>query len=246
MKAGVREIRIDRAHKLNALDRDQIDRVRREMESASVDADARVVVLRGAGGRSFVGGADLHELVALDPESARAFITALHEMIQAVRDCPVPVIAAIDGFCIGAGMELAAACDIRVASEDASFAMPEVKVGIPSVIEAVLLPRLIGWGRTSYLVMTGETIDAVTADHWGFLERLVPADEFEAAVEAVVDAILESGPRAVRDQKALTRRWEGVTLDQAIQAGIDAFGKAFEADEPAEYLGRAVDRLRRR
>src|SRR6185503_218248 len=112
----------------------------------------RVVVLTGAGERAFIGGADINEMAELDEESARVFISQLHEACAALRNLPVPVIARISGYCLGAGLEIAASCDLRVAADHSTFGMPEVRVGIPSVIEAALLPRLIGWGMAARLI----------------------------------------------------------------------------------------------
>ena len=99
----------------------------------------------------------------MNPETARAFLTQIHTMCQVLRDLPVPVIARVNGFCLGAGLEVMAACDMHVASDNAVFGMPEVKIGLPSVVEAALLPQLIGWGRTKVLLYTGDNIDAATA-----------------------------------------------------------------------------------
>ena len=116
------------------------------MAEVAADPELRLAILTGAGGRAFVGGADIGEIAALDHASARDFITLVHRCCDAFRRLPVPVIARIDGYALGAGLELAAACDLRVASETSVFGMPEVAIGIPSVVEAALLPRLIGAG----------------------------------------------------------------------------------------------------
>ena len=131
-----------------------------KMTGVAADPDLRLAILTGAGGRAFVGGADIAEIAALDHASARRFITLVHHCCAAFRHLPVPVIARIDGYALGAGLELAAACDLRVASETSAFGMPEVAIGIPSVVEAALLPRLIGQGRARRLLLSGETIDA--------------------------------------------------------------------------------------
>ena len=132
----------------------------------------RAVVIRGGGDRAFVGGAFLPELEGLNPESGRAFITRLHKACQAVRDCPVPVIACLQGYCLGAGTELAASCDFRLADHSLVVGMPEVKVGLPSVIEAALLPMLIGWGKTREMLLTAANYTAkeaaiAKAIYWG-------------------------------------------------------------------------------
>src|ERR1700680_1812409 len=140
-------------------------------------------------------------MAELDAAGAEASITELHHAITAVRAIPVPVIARINGYCLGAGLELAAACDLRVASDNAVFGMPEVKVGMPSVIEAALLPRLIGWGQAARLLLLGESISAAEALEIGLVETVVAPAELDGAVEAWIDAILA---RASHDVSAPT------------------------------------------
>src|SRR5262249_41821160 len=147
------------------------------VEHLSADEDLRAIVLAGAGNRAFIGGADITEMVGLDPDTAEAFITPVHRCFECLRDWPVPVIPRIDGYVLGAGLEVAAACDLRVASDASHFGMPEVRVGIPSVVEAALLPGLIGWGRTRELLLTGETIGVSRALAWNLVEKVVPANE---------------------------------------------------------------------
>ena len=223
--------------KLNILDSRLCAALRDHALALAGDADLRAVVLTGGGNRAFIGGADIAEMVDLDESGARAFITGLHQACAALRALPVPVIARIQGYCLGGGLEVAASCDLRVAAEGARFAMPEVRVGIPSVIEAALLPRLIGWGKTSELLLTGEAIDGAEALACGLVQKLVAAVDLDGAVEAWVAAIVAAGPRAVRAQKALMRRWQALPLDDAIAAGIDAFAEAYESDEPKSLMG---------
>jgi enoyl-CoA hydratase/carnithine racemase len=148
----------------------------------------------------------------------------------------VPVIARIAGYCFGAGLEIAAACDLRIASETSSFGMQEVKLGIPSVIEAALLPTLVGWGRAREIMLLGEKFSAADALTWGLLERVAPATALDAAVDACIESLLTSRPRAVRLQKRLVRQWEDLPLSAAIAAGIDTFAAAYESDEPAAAM----------
>jgi enoyl-CoA hydratase/carnithine racemase len=232
----VATVTVDNVSKLNILDPSGIAALERAFDGLAADETLRVVVLRGAGNRAFIGGADIRAMATLEPESARAFITALHRACAAIRRLPVPVIARIEGYALGAGLEIAASCDLRIAADTGRFGMPEVKVGIPSVIEAALLPRLIGWGRTRYLLYTGEIIDAAEAGRWGLVERVVPPSELEAAVETCVASILGAGLRAVRLQKSLVREWEGLSLNDAIARGIDAFAEAYATREPRERM----------
>lgn len=232
--------------RLNVLDSDLVRQLLTAFRRLGGEHELRCVVLTGTGPRAFIGGADLRELAELSPETTHAFISRLHLACAAVRRLPVPVIARIRGHCLGAGVEIAASCDLRAASDDATFGMPEVKVGIPSVIEAALLPRLIGAGRTRELVYTGEPISAAEAERWGLVERVVPAAELDATVGRWVDAIAAAGPRAVRLQKALVQRWDTLPLDHAVQVGIRSFAAAYHTDEPQRRMRAFLDRKKHR
>jgi enoyl-CoA hydratase/carnithine racemase len=211
----------------------------------SSDERLRAVVLTGAGEKSFIAGADLAEMKDLTADEAQEEHTLTHLACDAIRRCPVPVIARINGYCLGAGMELAASCDMRAGADHAKFGMPEVRVGLPSGMEAALLPSLIGSGRAAELVLTGDIFDAREAYEFGFLQRLVPAAELDAAVEKWIASILVSGPRAVRLQKKLIRDWERLPLDEAIQAGIRACVEARRTDEPKRLMQAFLDRKKK-
>lgn len=238
---------IDNAAKLNCMSKGVRDGLLAAFERLGRDDGLRAVVLTGAGDRAFAGGADVRELAALDSEpEAEAFITEVHRCCYAVRRCPVPVIARVRGYVLGAGLELAAACDMRVASDDSHFGMPEVKIGVPSVIEAALLPQLIGWGRTRYLVLTGETVAVAEARDWGMFDFVVPPGQLDGTVERMVAAIVESGPRAVRAQKALVSDWERLPIEGAVQRGIRALAAAWSTDEPRRMLAARLAQMQAR
>lgn len=225
-----------RPEKANALNPEGIAHLTEHFRKLAKDEHLRCVVFTGAGDRAFIAGADITALASLDPDSAREFITSLHHLLLSIRELPVPVIARINGHCLGAGMELAAACDIRIASQSAMFGMPEVQVGIPSVIEAALLPRLIGRGRAAYLVLTGETIDAGTAHSWGFMEQLVAATDLDSAVASAASFICAAGPAAIRNQKHLLAAWDEMPINDAIEHSIGVFARSYETDEPARMM----------
>ena len=236
---------IERAEKLNALDPETIAALTAAARALHDDKALRAVVVTGAGERAFIGGADIATMMTLDAAGGEAFITALHHAIAALRAIPVPVIARVNGYCLGAGLEVAAACDLRIASARAMFGMPEVKVGMPSVIEAALLPRLIGMGRTAELVLLGDNIDAARALAIGLVEKVVSPGDLDAAVEAWIAAILANGPEAVRLQKALMREWERLPLDAAIAAGITTYRTSVAGGEPQRMLGEFIARRRK-
>ena len=236
---------IDRAAKRNAIGPGVIAGLKSacaELEAVADEGGLRAVVLAGAGGETFAAGADVTVMAGLTPASARAFIASLHEAIDAVRRLPVPVIAAIRGHCLGAAVELAATCDFRAGDTTAVIAMPEVRVGIPSVIEAALLPGLIGWGAAREMLLTGREYGAAEAAEIGYLQKVTAPADLEATVDDWLDAILACGPAAVRTQKALLNRWQEMSLSEAVALSIDAFATSFEGDEPARMLAEALKR----
>lgn len=237
---------IDNAAKLNSLNRALMSEILDTVGGLAGDPRLRLAILTGAGERAFVGGADIAEIAALDHTSARSFITMVHRCCDAFRRLPVPVIARIDGWALGAGLELACACDLRVASERSAFGMPEVRVGIPSVVEAALLPKLIGQGRARRLLLTGETIGAAEALAWGLVDIVTPAGGLDDAVDRLAGSILAAGPRTTRLQKSLILEWEELPTATAIARGIDCFVSAFDTDEPARMAGARLAELRSR
>ena len=241
---GVGTVSINTPEKANRLGMETMKAFVAAVAKLGEDPDLRVLVVTGEGDRAFMGGANLFELGELNQVTARAFITQVHLMSQVLRDLPVPVIARVNGWSLGAGLEVMAACDMRVASDNAMFGMPEVKVGLPSVVEAALLPQLIGWGRTKILLYTAENIDAATALQWGLVEKVVAPVDLDAAVAHWVDAIVDAGPRAIRLQKELIREWEAMPVNDAIQAGIRSLVRAYETDEPTRLIGATIARLR--
>jgi enoyl-CoA hydratase len=206
------------------------------------DEKLRAAVITGAGDKSFIAGADIHEMKDLSADEAEVEHTLTHIANESIRAFPVPVIARINGYCLGFGMELAAACDMRVGVDTAKFGMPEVRVGIPSGMEAVLLPRLIGWGKAAELIYTGDIVDAAEAYRIGFLQKLVPASELDAAVEKWITSILLGGKRVMRSQKTLLRDWEKMSIDEGIHAGIRACVEARSTDEPRRMMEAFIHR----
>ena len=235
-RSGVITVTVDHTRRANTLGSALLERLAEAFEGLARDDMVRAVVLAGAGTRAFVGGADLREMAALDPHTARAFITRIHRACAAIRDLPVPVVARIHGACLGAGLELAAACDLRLAADAAVFGMPEVRLGIPSVVEAALLPMLVGWGRARRMLLLGETFGAADAVAWGLVEQAVPLDALDRTLDGWLDALLASPAAAVRSQKALMRKWEDLPLRAAIDAGIDAFADAYRTGHPGAAM----------
>jgi enoyl-CoA hydratase/carnithine racemase len=231
---GVVRCTLDRPP-LNLLEPDLIRALRDAFHGLAADPSVRVAVLTGRG-RAFTAGMDVHVLAALDVASAKTLITGLHEAIQAVHQAPFPVIAAINGHALGAGFELALACDLRVAARGATFGLPEVRVGVPSVIEAALLASTIGPGRAAELLLCGESIGCDDALAWGLVNRVVPPEELEAALDATVNKVLAGAPAAIRLQKELMIRWRSTDLATAIEYGVNAFAVSYASPDVREAL----------
>jgi enoyl-CoA hydratase/carnithine racemase len=244
-KGRVAFIVLDHQQRLNAVNTPLLKKLTRAFVELKADKQLRLAVLTGAGERAFIGGADITEMVHCNPDTGEAFITRLHGVCAAIRDLPIPVIARIPGYCLGGGLEIAASCDLRLASADAQFGMPEVLVGLPSVIEACLLPGLMGWGRARELVYTGLSISAVEALQCGLVDRVVSREKLDQALAEWIEAILKAGPKAIRLQKALIRQWEVLPIDEAIQAGIKAFRNTWEGEEPRRLMRAFLHRPRK-
>jgi enoyl-CoA hydratase len=230
---------------LNLLEPTIIAAVHATFADLARDPAVRVVVLAG-GPRAFTAGMDVRVLRDLDAASARALITALHDAIEAVHAAPFPVVAEIAGACLGAGFELAMACDLRVAAADARLGLPEVRVGVPSVIHAALLPALVGPGRAAEMLLTGEPVSAADALAWGLVNRAVPPAALRGAVDGLVEGMLASAPGAVRLQKELLAAWRRTDLPSAIRLGIDAFARSYAGGEPAEGATAFLEKRRPR
>jgi enoyl-CoA hydratase len=240
-------VTVDNASRLNSMSSALMDELVERLSELAASADLRALVLTGAGDKAFIGGADIREMSALsNAEEARRFITRLHKCCDAIRAIPVPTIARINGFTLGGGLEIAVSCDVRVAVESAVFGMPEVKLGIPSVIEAALLPTLVGWGRARQIILFGENFSAQEALSWGLIERMVSAAELDEAVDQWIDQVLSCAPGAVRLQKELIRQWEGMPVRPAIEAGIESFIAAVRSGEPATAMRTFLEQQRAR
>ncbi len=196
---GIASLELNRPEVRNAINKELCDAVTRTLETWAALDEVRVVVVSGAGGKAFAAGADIGELK--ERTHAQAFLAWTQKMLQLVEDFPRPTIAAIDGYALGGGLELALACDLRVASKSAKIGMPEVTLGIyPSAGGTWRLPRLVGLGRAKELVYTGRIVDAVEAAQWGLFESLVESDA-KAEAMRIAKVIAGNAPLAVQVAK---------------------------------------------
>ena len=232
---GVATVTIERRERANSLTQDAA-RALEQAVASTVQPDVRVVVVTGRGDSAFCAGADLHSLAALDASAAERFIRTLHRALKAIREHPAPVIARINGAALGAGLELAMSCDLAVAVAGARLGMPETQVGVPSVIEAALMPSMVGLARARELLLLGDTIDAEEAFRIGLVNEVVPQEGLDAAVDTRVEKVLGLSPVAVSLQKALIKRWQNLPMDEAIEAGIHTFALSAASGEASKAI----------
>ncbi|MCC3304173.1 enoyl-CoA hydratase [Sneathiella sp. HT1-7] len=240
----IARVTIDNQRKLNTLNSIVIGELNETLTHLDKDTDIGILILTGAGNKSFIGGADISEMAGLNPDTARTFITNMHHACHKVRYFHAPVVARVNGFSLGAGMELAAACDMIIACKSAQFAMPEVRVGIPSVIDAALLPQILGFNLARDLVLTGRSLSATEARDAGLVQRLVEDDALDAEVDKVIAEILDGGRNAMAIQKQLCNDWENNPLRDGIQLGIEAFAHSYESEEPHKMMEKFLNRPR--
>lgn len=217
-------VTINRPEALNALNSTVVRELSMIIEHLSMAADVGAIILTGTGDRAFVAGADIKEMVGLSALEMRSFSEAGRRLGDAMAACSKPILAAINGYALGGGCELALACDIRIASDRAKLGQPEVNIGIvPGFGGSQRLPRLVGLGWASEMIYTGEAIDAATAERIGLVNRVVPADRLLEETKALARKILEKGPAAIALAKACLR----ASVEMPLSAGLDFETAAF-------------------
>lgn len=234
--SGVATLTIREAGTLNILSTPVIQDLTNALNELSHAPEVRCLIFRGSGEKAFIAGANINEMAKLNRKTAVVFISVLRDLCEATRMFPTPVIARIPGWCLGAGLELAMACDVRVAAQGTQLGMPEVKVGIPSVIHATLMPRMIGQTQAAWLLLSGENIDAEQALQWGLINESVPLSDLDQRIATIASNFAALGPAVLKQQKALLRRWDQLSISDAIADSVQEFGKAFETGEPQKFM----------
>lgn len=242
-RGAIAIVTMNRPEALNAFNNEQLKLLADTFDEIAVDGSIRCVVLTGAGERAFAAGADIKEMKDLDGEGGTAFGRAGHRATRSVEELPQPVIAAVNGFALGGGCELALAADIRLASENAVFAQPEVSLGIPPGWGgSQRLPRLVGAGIASELILTGRRVKAEEALRIGLVNAVYPLDQLMTEATTLAETIAANSPLAVRSAKQLMRlAFNGQTIDGlATEAG--AFGAAFTTNDQKEGMTAFVEK----
>ncbi len=248
---GIGYVTVNRPEKLNALNRKTMDELQECFQEIEPDDEVRVVILSGAGEKAFVGGADINELAVQTPVEGKEMSVRGQKILDLIEHLGKPVIAAVNGYALGGGCELALACTVRIASENARFGQPEVKLGlIPGYAGTQRLPRLVGKGRALEMMLSGEPVSAAEAYRIGLVNQVVPAQDLIAAAEKLAQKILANAPLAVKF--ALEAVNHGFEMSQAEGQFLEAnlFGlccttadmkegtRAFLEKRPARFTGK--------
>jgi len=243
VKDGVAFVTVNRPDKLNALNDQVVADLRQAVLTLKADATVKGVILTGAGPKAFVAGADIGELAKQDVLDGRERALNGQAVLTAIETMGKPVIAAVNGFALGGGCELAMACHIRIASETAKFGQPEVKLGItPGYGGTQRLPRIVGKGRALHLLLTGETIDAQEALRIGLVTKVVPQDQLMAEAEKLMRQILANGPVAVALTIEAVHQGLEMTLAEGLQLEANVFGLVASTSDVKEGLNAFLEK----
>ena len=234
-ESGIATITINRPKALNAINSQVLAELDTVLDALTADESLRCVILTGAGDKSFVAGADISEMADMGPEAAEAFSAKGHGIFEKIEHLPVPVLAAVNGFCLGGGCELALACDVIYASDRAKFGQPEVKLGlIPGFGGAVRLPRKVGLAAATEWILTGDIYRADEAQRIGLVKTIVEGPELLNHVRKIAETIATRAPIAVRRAKKVMV--EGLQSSQAEAAKLEqgSFGVLFATADMRE------------
>ena len=233
-RGRVAVVTINRPEKRNALNIQTRAEGAAALEELRADEEVRVVVFTGAGDKAFIAGADIAEFAGRTANVQRDVMTG-RSLFTAIDTFPKPVIAMINGYCLGGGCELAMACDLRIASERASFGQPEINLGIiPGGGGTQRLTRLVGEGKAMELILTGEIIDAQTAYNYGLVNTVVAAEELETKTMEIANRIAEKSPIALRMAKEAVKTASRAPLDEGLRREIDLFALCFSSEDKDE------------
>jgi enoyl-CoA hydratase len=236
-EGNIAVLTVDRQEKLNALDQQVVEEIGQALLEIEAEAP-RAIVVTGAGERAFIAGADIGAMSSMDPMEAKRFSEIGHAAMALLDRSPVPTIAAINGFALGGGCEVAIACDIRIASENAVLGLPEVGLGIlPGMGGTQRLPRLVGPGLAKELIFTGRRLDAEEARAVGLVNRVVGQGEALGAAKELAAEIAANGPLAVRHAKAAANRSLDVDLVSGLEYEADQFALLFATEDAREGMG---------
>ena len=231
---GVRWITFDRPEIRNALYADDLARIRQAV--TGIGDSVKAIVLTGSGDLAFSAGMHMDTFAGAAPEEGRSVVSDVRDCVGAVRLAPVPTVAMINGFCIGAAFEMALACDLRVAHPDVRFGLPEVRLGIPSVVEAALLYHYVGLSKAKEIILTGDLYPVTEFAAQGLINRMVEPGQLRAATLELLGSVTARTREVIAAQKDLFETWLNHGLQHGIDTSVDVFAEVFRAPATAQAI----------
>ncbi|WP_413299891.1 enoyl-CoA hydratase-related protein [Bacillus sp. 1P10SD] len=231
--------------KLNCLTKKDLLQIKQHLKRISSNENIRVVIFTGSGNKAFSAGMDFNEFNQLTPMDAHSLISDLKTVCELIRKIPQPVIMGINGYCIGGAMEMCMAADIRVAVKNAVFSMPEIQLGIPSVLDSVLLQQHVGLSLAKEMLLTGNPINVERMNQFGFLNAVVEESELMNKVEEYAKVFIEKPYLTLKQQKELFETWQNSSLDYAISDSMNQFALAFTTEIPQKRLEDFISKRRK-
>ncbi len=242
----IARLTLNRPETLNALNGAMLAEIRAALDEIAQDVSLRVVVVDSASARAFSAGIDVAYVKDLDAWGARRIGQELHATFGALRVLEKPIVAQIDGLCLGAGLELAISCDLLIASDRSQFGLPNIKRGIPAIVEAAILPQAIGIVNTRELAFTGRNWDAAKAERRGLINAVVPASELGAEVNRWAQELAAYSPRALAAQKDIIHKWMTTDLEAAIDFSINTVGLNWTTRDQREGMAAFLEKRKAR
>ena len=234
---------INRPDSLNAMNREVLLEFINGLKKIQSEKDTRVIIITGSGEKAFIAGADIKVMQKMNQEEAFEFANLGHELANLIEKSKKPVIAAVNGYALGGGCEIALSCHLRIASDNAIFAQPEVKIGLlPGWGGTQRLPRIIGRGLANEIILTGRNVTAKEALDIGLVNRVVPQEELMNTCFDIANAILKNSPNAIAESIKLIRLAAGTKLKKGLSKEAKSFSELFETEETAEGLTAFVEK----
>ena len=240
-KIGI--VTVNRPESLNAMNRDVVIEFISKIEGLLSEGDIRVIIITGSGEKAFIAGADIKLMQKMNKSEAYEFANLGHKLANTLENSDKPIIAAVNGFALGGGSEIALACHIRVASDNAVFAQPEVKIGLlPGWGGTQRLPRIIGKGLANELIITGRNVDAQEALEIGLVNRVVSKEELINTCVDIAQLIIKNSPNAISESIKLINLSSGTELNKGLSKEAEEFSELFETEETTEGLTSFVEK----
>ena len=236
-------LKIDRPESLNAMNNQVLDELTMKVDELILDSDIRVIILSGTGDKAFIAGADIKLMQNMNRNEALDFAKKGHRLTNLIENSNKPIIAAVNGYAIGGGSELALSCHIRIATEEAIFAQPEVKIGLlPGWGGTQRLPRIVGKGIANEIILTGMNISAERAYEIGLVNKVVKKDDLISCCNKIAEEIIRNSPNAINESIALINTSSNIDLKSGLEIEAKRFSDLFETDETSEGLSAFVQK----